>query len=170
MERVRTTILTPRYSLIILLLLALSGCYHMRMVPEPLEKVQVTSVKEDREALEAIASVLKEDGFEVEYLPGYAGIVTGLREFFTDNGPGQPVEGRHYFCRLRVVINDTGSGTEVLLEPFALEMQSHYVYESEGNLHTLLKKYPYETYPGMFELGYVSRELARVKEILKRNL
>lgn len=170
MERVRIGFLSTRTWLIFCLLVLLTGCYHLRLVPAPLEKARLVTTKQDREALDAIASVLRGDGFDIQYLRGESGVVTGVRKFYTENGPGQPVEGRHYFYRLRVEILPKKPATEIFLEPFALEIESNYVYDSDGSLKSTMKRYPYEAYPGMFELSFVSQEVERVKDILERNL
>jgi len=140
-----------------------SGCYHMRVMPEPLEE-SIFSVSRPLESVRSdIASRLEQDGFPLdrEVCSGRV-IFTGHRFFYNDSGFGQPPGGRDYYYKLRVTLINDKKGTLVRLEPFDLEIRSFYVYDREGKLATMKKRYPYQEYPGMFELAYLKKEMERL--------
>lgn len=156
---------------LILLTLLTAGCYHMRFtakeVPPPEFNVSVPPAT----AFRRVEQILATDGFSLEMDdPDRLVILTGLRFFYNDSGFGQPPGGRNYFHKLRVVLCPDRKGTRVELSDTALEIQSFYLYENEGELVTLKKHYPYEEYPGMFDLDAVKAELARVSAKLQRGM
>ena len=147
------------------------GCYHMRITPQPLPSYQIFAKSAPPEALAAVERLLNEDDFRLESVdPSALTILTGYRFFHNDSGFGQPPGGRDYFYRLQVTLRPDGGGTRVTLSGVDFELRSFYVYEDEGHLSTLKKRYPYEEYPGMFDLDAMTRELVRVQKLVKTGL
>lgn len=151
--------------------LLVSGCYHLRVNPEPLHRAEFTvSLPPDR-AFDMIADILVHDGYTFEQHEERDNtLVTEFRYFHKDTGIGQPAGGRDYFCKFRVTAVPAGDGATVTLEVAALEMRASYVFDNEGALRTFSKRYPYEQYPGMFDLDAVERELHRVEALVRRSL
>lgn len=158
-------------SLLLPVALLVAGCYHMRLYPVPIEPLRFVVSQPREKVFPLIQYLLEEDGFAVtDAAQGEGRLVTDFRLFYTETGFGQPAEGRNYLYTLRVTLRNTGEGCEVTLEPQELEMRSHYVEGIGGQIVTLTKSYPYDHYPGMFDLSSVSRELERVRALLERNL
>jgi hypothetical protein len=59
---------------------------------------------------------------------------------------------------------------EVTLESVELEIRSSYVYDEGGKVLSFKKRYPYDHYPGMFDLSSVNWELNRMKGYLESSL
>lgn len=150
-------------------LLLLAGCYHMRITAAPLETVSFDTTLSREKASAAIARLLEEDGFPIEERNS-DGIYTGKKQFATETGISQPVEGRGYYCGLRVILSQKESGANITMEPQGLEIRTNYVEPMEGGVQGLTRTYAYENYPGMFELRFVGQELRRVMTLLRRNL
>ena len=47
-------------------------------------------------------------------------------------------------------------------------VRTSYAFNQEGQVGTLYKHYPYEKYPGMFDLVLINRELDRVAADIER--
>jgi len=153
--------------LLVTVLYGASGCYHMRLLPEPLESADFKVSQPVARAFAEFEKRLRQDGFLLETVDNGSGVIlTGYRFFYNDTGFGQPAGGRDYYYRLKVKVTTEGKGVAVHLAPFDLELRTFYVYDHEGKLDTLKKRYPYEVYPGMFELEYLNKELQRVKDLL----
>lgn len=157
-----------RWSL--LLLLVLPGCYHMRLFPEPVPTEAFPLNGELRPVRTGIVRILEADGF---ILDGPASSERQLcfesRQFTTETGYGHPVEGRRYYGRLRVILRPEGQKLWVDLTQDGLLIRSHYVENFQGAITELEKTYPYEVYPGMFDMGLVRKELQRIRRFLERN-
>ncbi|MBT0651845.1 hypothetical protein [Geomobilimonas luticola] len=153
--------------LLVAVLCGASGCYHMRLLPVPLESADFKATQPMGRAVAEFEKRLLQDGFLLEAVDAGGGVIlTGYRFFYNDTGFGQPAGGRDYYYRLKVNVTPEGQGVTVRLTPFDLELRTFYVYDHEGRLDTLKKRYPYEVYPGMFELEYLKKELQRVKALL----
>ncbi len=151
--------------------LLLAGCYHMRMNPEPLQREAFTVAMTPDRAFDVISDVLSQDGFYFDrHDDNTDTLVTEYRYFHKDTGISQPVGGRDYYYELRVTVRPAGDGATVALDIPALEMRASYVYDSDGELKTLSKRYPYEEYPGMFDLVPVDKELHRVETLIRRSV
>jgi hypothetical protein len=148
----------------------LAGCYHLRPVATPLKGYTFLLQGSPAGILATIGNVLKEDGFvvEEETKDGTA-LVTSTRFFYNDSGVTQPAGGRNYYYRLKVTLQQRGTLVAVTLEPLSLAISSTYVYDADGRAVNLSKRYPYEEFPGMFELSYLDQELVRVMTLLQRN-
>ncbi|GFE56916.1 hypothetical protein [Geobacter sp. AOG1] len=153
--------------LMLIVLLCAGGCYHMRLMPVPLEGASFETGQPVGRTVAEIEKRLLQDGFLLETVDASSGmILTGYRFFYNDTSTGQPAGGRDYHYRLEVRVTAKEKGTAVRLTPIDLELRTFYVYDHEGKLDTLKKRYPYEVFPGMFELEYLKKELQRVKELL----
>lgn len=149
------------------LLLLTAGCYHLRLNPDPLDSVSFTVSRPQPQVFAEIQRLLEKDGFRMERVDPAAGyLLTDYRFFRNESGFGQPEGGRDYFYKLQISLRPQGSGTEVRLEPTALELRSAYILDEAEGLTTLKKRYPYDHYPGMFELSYLAEELGRVRALL----
>jgi hypothetical protein len=141
------------------------------MTPVPLERFSFTVGKPREAVFPVIEALLRDDGFAVRPGDPDQGVLeTEFRFFFNETGTYQPTEGRDYYYRLRVTMAESGGATTVTLEPAALELRSHYVYDEGGGISTLTKRYPYENYPSMFDLNRVSAEVRRIGGICRRSL
>jgi hypothetical protein len=56
----------------------------------------------------------------------------------------------------------------VNLSHYNFEIRTSYAFNQEGQLGTLYKRYPYEQYPGMFELALINSEMDRVSGDIQR--
>ncbi|HEY6839529.1 MAG TPA: hypothetical protein VI389_12365 [Geobacteraceae bacterium] len=167
------TILRNKFGLLALcaFVLTVSGCYHMRFTPAPLDTVEFVVPKPKEDLFSRAEGLLADDGFSVVRRDPDAGMIeTDYHFFYKETGAQQPIEGRDYYYRLRVRLEDAPGGTRVRVEVAALELRTHYVYDENGGINQLTKRYPYENYPSMFDLTLVSRELRRVGQIFRRSL
>lgn len=152
-------------------LLVSAGCYHVRLGPVPLDREEFVVAKPKEDIFPVIEGLLSDGGFTILRREPDEGVIeTDYRFFFKDTGDQQPAEGRDYYYRLRVRLADAVGGTRVTIEVGALELRTHYVYDENGGINQLTKRYPYEQYPSMFDLTQVNRELRRVGQILRRTL
>lgn len=143
----------------------------MRFTAVPLDKVEFVVPKPKESIFPIVEGLLSDDGFTVVRREPAEGVIeTDYRFFYNETGSQQPTEGRDYYYRLRVRVEDVVGGTRVAVEVGALELRTHYVYDESGGINQLTKRYPYEQYPSMFDLTLVSRELRRVGQICQRSL
>ena len=114
------------------------------------------------DAMRRLRSVLEEDmKFRIlEESPDGMQLITSPRHFATDTGPGQPAGGRQYYTQLLIRLSAREGGTEISITPHNYELRTSYAYSSEGQIRTLYKIYPYEEYPGMFDLIPLLNELS----------
>lgn len=153
----------------IAILLSCPGCYHLRLEPVPLVQHQFSITKSPPNLFAAIHRGLVRDGFIIEQEDkAAASIQTGYRFFYKASGIGQPEGGRDYYYKLKIDLQQTAALNLIKLEPVELEMRSFYLYDLNGNLQTLGKRYPYTHYPGMFDLPPLNIELQRVETLLKK--
>jgi hypothetical protein len=159
------------FAFLLLLVLPTAGCYHLRLAPVPLETFRFTVAKPRERVFTVIEALLQADGFALRSRErDQSGLETEFRFFFKETGEYQPAEGRDYYYRLRVTLTESSAGTTVTMEPSALELRSHYVFDEGGGISTLTKRYPYENYPSMFDLDRVTGEVRRIGEICRRTL
>lgn len=162
--------------LVCLFLALAAGCYHLRLEPAALPVQRAVTARAATDVFDRVRDVLVQDGYAVERSErrdnGEGGVITcGYRHFSTRaGGISQPVGGRLYYHRLMITVNGGEEGAEILMESTGLEIRSSYVYEEGGAVRSFAKRYPYEQYPGMFDLKAVDRELARVRGMLEAAL
>lgn len=153
-----------------------AGCYHLRLEPAALPVQRTVTARAATDVFDRARDILAQDGYTVERAEkrdnGEGGVIhCDYRHFSTRaGGISQPVGGRLYYHRLMVTVNGGEEGAEVLVESTGLEIRSSYVYEEGGAVRSFVKRYPYEHYPGMFDLKAVDHELARVRGMLEAAL
>lgn len=150
--------------------LLLPACYHMRVVADPIPSQSITVRQTPEEALRRIRMTLEKE-FHIRVVDEQrAGtvLITTPHHFFTDTGFGQPAGGRKYLVQLQIEVETRNGQTIVTVVPRNFELRTSYAYSSEGKLHTLYKVYPYEEYPGMFDLDVMTREVQMVAGIIER--
>lgn len=164
--------LAARAMAALLVLCLLPGCYHMRLAPEPLPVRTLASTKTAQQTLQRIRQALEDDLGLRALDEGESGLVliTVPHHFATDTGPGQPPGGRKYYVQLLIEVTAQDGRTVVTITPHNYELRTSYVYSSEGQLRTLSKVYPYDHYPGMFDLGPLGKELDTVAVTISKAL
>lgn len=150
------------------LLLALQGCYHMRVLVEPIDPIKIVVKVAPAEALRRIKNVLDEKQ-HLRNLEEQSDsvLITSPWHFATDTGFGQPAGGRKYYTQLRIETAQKDGQTEISISPYHYEIRTTYAYGLDGQVKTLAKTYPYEEYPGMFDLKTLKRELNGVAALIK---
>lgn len=164
-------------SLIVLMMclavIGLSGCYHMRAEPEQIAPRIVSVPGAPARVLQKIRGLV-EDDWKCRVLDSdYTGtvMITAPYHFTTDTSFGQPAGGRKYYTQLRIEVVEKDSGTQVRVSPYNFEIRSSYAfnnYARGGEVGTLYKHYPYEEYPGMFDLDLINKEMDRVAMDIQR--
>lgn len=89
-------------------------------------------------------------------------LITAPYHFFTDTGFGMPAGGRKYYTQLRIEVSQRSGQAYIQVSPYNFEMRTSYAFNQDGQIGTLYKHYPYEHYPGMFDLSRINHELAWV--------
>jgi hypothetical protein len=96
-------------------------------------------------------------------------LITAPYHFATDTGLGQPAGGRKYYTQLKIGVERENDRTLVTISPHNYEIRTSYAYGLGGEVRTMYKHYPYDEYPGMFDLDPLKQELERVSTAI-RNL
>jgi hypothetical protein len=89
-------------------------------------------------------------------------LITAPYHFITDTSIGQPAGGRKYYTQLRIEIHEKNGVTTAQFSHHNFEIRTSYAYNKEGQVGTMYKHYPYEEYPGMFDLDLINHEMDRV--------
>lgn len=155
--------------ILILMLLTLPACYHMRAEVVPI-KTRVIEVKaEPADAMRRIRALVEVDWKSriLETDSSGSVLITAPYHFFTDTRPGMPAGGRKYYTQLRIEILRRSEQAIIQVSPYNFEMRTTYAFNQDGHLGTLHKHYPYEHYPGMFDLSQINNELSRVSVIIR---
>lgn len=157
------------FCLLLLLLLTLPACYHMRAEVEPIN-ARVIEVKADpADAMLKIRKLVEVEWQNRILETDISGsiLTTAPYHFYTDTGAGMPAGGRKYYTQLRIEISQRSGQAFIQVSPYNFEMRTSYAYSQDGRLGTLYKHYPYQHYPGMFDLTRINNELDRVAGIIK---
>lgn len=152
-----------RWLLLFLMLALLPACYHMRAEAEPIAPRIVTLPGQPTDAVRKIRSLL-EKKWKCRILETDSTgtvLITAPYHFTTDTGFGQPAGGRKYYTQLRIEVHELNGGVTVQLSHHNFEMRTSYAFNNEGKVGTLYKHYPYEKYPGMFDLILINSEMDR---------
>lgn len=162
------------FRIIVLLMIVVmtSGCYHMRVNPEPLPTHQIVT-KKNAAVVERIIRRILESELNIRILDeGDQGkmLISAPRHFATDNSFGMPAGGRQYYAQLQMEVNQEKDGCLIILSPYHYELRTSYAYGFEGQVHTLYKVYPYPEYPGMFDLSYLEQYMKKVSVMLENAL
>ncbi len=95
-------------------------------------------------------------------------LITAPYHFTTDTGFGQPAGGRKYYTQLRIEVHQDNDAATAQLSHYNFEIRTSYAYNKEGQVGTMYKHYPYEEYPGMFDLTLINREMDRASAEIQR--
>ncbi len=145
----------------------LPACYHMRAEAEPIATRIITIPGQQEDALRKIRTFV-EDKWHCRILETDSGgtvLITAPYHFTTDTSFGQPAGGRKYYTQLRIEVQQHGSLTDVEISHYHFEIRTSYAfndYSRGGAVGTMYKHYPYEEYPGMFDLDLINSEMDRV--------
>lgn len=156
-----------RNVLLLLLLLTpalLPACYHMRAEAEPIATRVVTVPGKAGDAVKKILTHIEGD-LKCRILETDSSgmiLITTPYHFATDTGFGQPAGGRKYYTQLRIEVQQHEGTVTVQLSHYNFEIRTSYAYNLQGQVATMYKHYPYEEYPGMFDLDLINREMDRV--------
>jgi hypothetical protein len=159
-----------RLSMLVVVAMLLPACYHMRVMPEPIQPRIISVGLTPDEVLPRLRKVLDEELHVHVLKEEQEGnvLLTFPLQFHTDTGFGQPPGGRRYYVQLRIDLDRQGGQTMITVAADRFELRTSYAYSDEGQLHTLTKIYPYEEYPGMFDLSVMIREMRKVTGIIER--
>lgn len=159
--------------LLLCVCLLLPACYHMRSEPVAIQP-RVVAVPGSPEQVLAKLRRVVEDEWNRRVLEeegrGTTLLITSPYHFATDTGFGQPAGGRKYYMQLRIELQREGGQTRLVISPHNYEIRTSYAFGLAGQVQTLYKHYPYEEYPGMFDLAPLNRELDSVAGILRQRL
>ncbi|GAC1471169.1 MAG: lipoprotein [Desulfuromonadaceae bacterium] len=150
--------------LLLLLLPLLPACYHMRAEAEPIAPRVITLPGGAREAVRKIRKLVERD-WKCRILETDSSgtvLITAPYHFTTDTGFGQPAGGRKYYTQLRIEVQQQNGTVVVSLSHYNFEIRTSYAYNKDGQVGTMYKHYPYEEYPGMFDLDLINHEMDRV--------
>lgn len=155
--------------IIMLMLLTLSACYHMRAEAVPISTRIIEVRVEPADAMRRIRRLV-EDEWKSRILEADSSgsvLITAPYHFFTDTGFGMPAGGRKYYTQLRIEVIRRLGQTTIHVSPHNFEMRTTYAFNQDGQLGTLHKHYPYEHYPGMFDLSRINNEMSRVSAVIR---
>ena len=156
--------------LLLAVVLLLPACYHLRVLPEPIQPRSFDSGLPQQEALVRVREVLDKK-LQLRILDEQQDgtvLITAPNTFFTDTGFGQPAGGRKYYVRIRIEVAPQGSQSAITVAAYSFELRTSYAYSEDGALHTLTKVYPYEEYPGMFNIKEMNREVKMVADLIEQ--
>jgi len=162
-----------RNLLLLVLLLTLPllpACYHMRTEAEPIATRVITLPGGAGNAVRKIRSLV-EDRWRCRILETDSTgtiLITAPYHFTTDTGFGQPAGGRKYYTQLRIEVQQQNGAVTAHLSHYNFEIRTSYAYNNQGQVGTMYKHYPYEEYPGMFDLDLINREMDRVSADIQR--
>lgn len=150
--------------LVLLSLSLLPGCYHMRAEAEPIAERIITVTAAPAVTVRKIRALIEQEWHTRIFETAANGsvLITSPYRFAVDTGFGQPAGGRKYYTQLHIEIETRGGQTTVRISSYNFEMRSSYAFNQDGQVGTLYKHYPYEQYPGMFDLSLINNELDRV--------
>lgn len=158
-------------SLLVLVALV-PACYHMRVEAEPISPRIVTIPVKLHDAVGKIRALV-EDEWKCRILESDSSgavLITAPYHFATETGFGQPAGGRKYYTQLRIEVQQNDTSVTIVISPYNFDIRTSYAYNdySKQGVGTMYKHYPYEEYPGMFDLNLINREMARVAADIRR--
>lgn len=159
-----------KFMLLFTTLAILPACYHIRVEAVAIADRTVTLKEQPQYALKKIRRLF-EDNWKLRVLSTEKDgmtLITAPYDFATDTSPGQPPGGRKYSTQLRIEIQTENEIRMLHLTHYNLEIRTSYTYSEGGRLGTLIKHYPYQKYPGMFELDLINQEMDRAKLAVER--
>lgn len=141
----------------------------MRAEVEPLNSPVIEVMVDQAEAMNRIRRLI-EDEWKVRILGVESSgsvLITAPYHFSTDTGFGMPPGGRKYYTQLRIEVLPRPGPVSIKLSPYNFEMRTSYAFNQDGRVGTLHKHYPYEHYPGMFDLARINGEISRVETAVR---
>lgn len=156
--------------LLFLMPVLLPACYHMRAEAEPIATRIITIPGQPQDAARKIRTLLEET-WKCRILEANSRgtvFITAPYHFTTETGFGQPAGGRKYYTQLRIEVQQQNGAVTVHLSHYNFEIRTSYAFNKEGQLGTMYKHYPYEEYPGMFDLTLINNEMDRVSTDIMR--
>lgn len=156
--------------LLLLLLVTLPACYHLRVDAEAVPPRVITLTGQPKDAIEKIRRLVETD-WKCRILEADSTgtiLITAPYHFTTETGFGQPAGGRKYYTQLRIAVQNNDGIVTANISHYKFEIRTSYAFNKEGQLGTMYKQYPYEEYPGMFDLNLINRELDRASEGIAR--
>lgn len=156
--------------LLFFLLLLLPACYHMRAEPEMIATKNITVSGQPLEVVKKIRR-LAERTWQCRILETDSTgtvLITAPYHFTTETGFGQPAGGRKYYTQLKIEVHRHNDSTTVQISHYNFEIRTSYAYSKDGEIHTMYKHYPYEKYPGMFDLTLINNEMDRIAGDISR--
>lgn len=142
----------------------------MRAEAEPVVTRIITIPGKQQDAIRKIRALV-EESWKYRILETGSGgsvLITTPYHFTTETGFGQPAGGRKYYTQLRIEVQQQNGITTARISHHNFEIRTSYAYNLDGRVGTLYKHYPYEQYPGMFDLDLINREMDRVSVEIQR--
>lgn len=149
---------------LLLMLTLLPSCYHMRAEAEPIDTRVITLTGHPDDAVRKIRTLLEKQ-WKCRILETDSSgrvLITAPHHFTTETGFGQPAGGRKYYTQLRIEIQQLNGIVTAHISHYNFEIRTSYAFNNEGQVGTMYKHYPYEKYPGMFDLTLINNEMDRV--------
>lgn len=141
----------------------------MRADVEPLNSPVIVVKADQGEAINKIRKMI-EDEWKIRVLEVESSgsvLITAPYHFATDTGFGMPPGGRKYYTQLRIEVIPGSGMVSIKISAYKFEMKTSYAFNQDGRVGTLHKHYPYENYPGMFDLARINSEMGRVETSIK---
>jgi hypothetical protein len=142
----------------------------MRADAEPIAARVITLPGQPQDAVRKIRTLL-EDQWKCRILETNSSgniLITAPYHFTTETGFGQPAGGRKYYTQLRIEVQEHNGTVTAYLSHYKFEIRTSYAFNKEGQLGTMYKHYPYEEYPGMFDLALINSEMDRASADIMR--
>lgn len=156
--------------LLSIMLALLPACYHMRGEPEPIATRVITISGKKYDAVRKVRTLIEGEWKSriLETDSSGTALITAPYHFKTDTSFGQPAGGRKYYTQFRIEILQRGEKLTIHLSHYNFEIRTSYAYNKDSQVATMYKHYPYEEYPGMFNLDLINNEMDRVSAEIKR--
>jgi len=148
----------------------LPACYHMRAEAEPIDTRVINVQGSPLDAVRKIRTLVEGKWMCRILETDSSGkvLITTPYHFITDTGFGQPAGGRKYYTQLRIEVQQQNGSTTVQISHYNFEIRTSYAFNRDGQVGTMYKHYPYEEYPGMFDLTLINNELDRASADIQR--
>lgn len=153
-----------------LTLALLPACYHMRADAEPIAPRIISLPGQPQDVTRKIRTLL-EDTWKCRILETDSSgtiLITAPYHFTTETGFGQPAGGRKYYTQLRIEVQKNNGTVTAHISHYNFEIRTSYAFNKDGQVATMYKHYPYEEYPGMFDLALINSEMDRASTEIMR--
>jgi hypothetical protein len=142
----------------------------MRADAEPIAARIINLPGEQQDAVRKIRTLI-EDQWKCRILETNSSgniLITAPYHFTTETGFGQPAGGRKYYTQLRIEVQMNNGTVTAHISHYNFEIRTSYAFNKEGQLGTMYKHYPYQEYPGMFDLALINSEMDRASTDIMR--